>query len=76
MILQITKKFEIKPKKQTQPPKKPKRKTKKYAQEVATYITNTNKWGAAQKFAEQKEWKFQIWTEETLKNLGIKLLKG
>jgi hypothetical protein len=67
---------EIKPKKQTQPPKKPKRKTKKYAQEVATYITNTNKWGAAQKFAEQKEWKFQIWTEETLKNLGIKLLKG
>ena len=67
---------EIKPKKQTQPPKKPKRKTKKYAKEVATYITNTNKWGAAQKFAEQKEWKFQIWTEETLKNLGIKLLKG
>ena len=67
---------EIKPKKQTQPPKKPKRKTKKYAKEVATYITNTNKWGAAQKFAEQKEWKFQIWTEETLKNLGIKLLKS
>ena len=67
---------EIKPKKQTVPPKKPARKTKKYAKEVATYITNTNKWGAAQNYAKQKDWKFQIWTEETLKNLGIKLLKG
>lgn len=68
--------IEIKPKKQTIPPKKPSRRTKKYVKEVTTYITNTNKWKAAQKFAEQKEWKFQIWTEETLKNLGIKLLKG
>ena len=54
---------EIKPKKQTIPPKKPSRKTKKYVKEVTTYITNTNKWKAAQKFAEQKEWKFQIWTD-------------
>ena len=35
--------IEIKPKKQTIPPKKPSRKTKKYVKEVTTYITNTNK---------------------------------
>ena len=67
---------EIKPKKQTVAPKKPKRKTKKYVTEVTTYLTNTSKWKAANHFAEAKGWKFQIWTEETLKNLGIKLLKG
>ncbi len=67
---------EIKPKKQTVPPKNPKRKTKKYLNEVTTYIKNTSKWNAAQQFAHAKGWKFQIWTEETLKNLGVKLLKG
>lgn len=67
---------EIKPKKQTIQPPKPKRKTKKYIKEIATYVVNTNKWKAADKFANKKGWKFQIWTEETLKNLGIKLLKG
>jgi len=67
---------EIKPKNQTIPPKKPARKTKKYVKEVTTYVTNTNKWKAAQNYAKQKDWKFQIWTEDTLKNLGIKLLKG
>jgi len=67
---------EIKPKKQTTAPKKPTRKTKKYLNEVTTYIKNTSKWTAANDFAEHKGWKFQIWTEETLKNLGIKLLKS
>jgi len=67
---------EIKPKKETSPPKQPARKTKKYVNEVTTYIKNTDKWEAAQKYATARGWKFQIWTEETLKNLGIKLLKG
>ena len=67
---------EIKPKKQTTAPKKPSRKTKKYINEVTTYIKNTSKWTAANDFASHKGWKFQIWTEDTLKNLGIKLLKG
>jgi len=67
---------EIKPKKQTTAPKKPSRKTKKYINEVTTYIKNTSKWTAANDFAQHKGWKFQIWTEETLKNLGIKLLKS
>ncbi len=66
---------EIKPKKQTRPPKAA-RKTKKHINEVTTYIKNTSKWNAAQQYAEHKGWKFQIWTEDTLKNLGIKVLKG
>ena len=67
---------EIKPKKQTVAPKNPKRKTKKYINEVMTYIKNTSKWEAANQYADHKGWKFQVWTEETLKNLGIKLLKS
>ena len=65
---------EIKPKKETQPPKKRSRKTKKYVNEQLTYIKNNDKWEAANKFAEHNGWKFQVWTEETLKNLGIKVL--
>ena len=66
--------IEIKPKKETQPPKKRSRKTKKYINEQLTYIKNNDKWEAANKFAEHNGWKFQVWTEETLKNLGIKVL--
>lgn len=65
---------EIKPKKETIPPKQRSRKTKKYVTEVLTYTRNNDKWEAANKFAEHKGWKFQVWTEETLKNLGIKVL--
>ena len=66
--------IEIKPKNQTVPPKKRSRKTKKYINEVVTYAKNQDKWEAATQFAEHKGWKFQVWTEETLKNLGIKIL--
>ena len=67
---------EIKPKKETNPPKKPSRKTKRYINEVVTFVKNQSKWEAANQFAEHKGWKFQIWTEDTLSNLGIKLLKS
>lgn len=67
---------EIKPKKQTIAPKNPKRKTKRYVNEVMTYMKNTSKWEAANQYATHKGWKFQVWTEDTLKNLGIKLLKS
>jgi|TARA_B110001454_G_C12298963_1_gene258643 hypothetical protein len=66
---------EIKPKSQTLPPKQ-KRKTKKYINEVTQFVKNQSKWEAANTFAEHKGWKFQIWTEDTLSNLGIKLLKS
>lgn len=64
---------EIKPKSQTIPPKVRKR-TKKYLNEVLTFTKNNDKWEAANRFAEHNGWKFQVWTEETLKNLGIKLI--
>jgi len=66
--------IEIKPKNQTVPPKKRSKKTKRYINEMITYSKNQDKWEAATQFAEHKGWKFQVWTEETLKNLGIKIL--
>lgn len=68
--------IEIKPKKQTQPPKEPKRKTKKYLNEVLTYVKNESKWKAAQAWCLDRGYKFQIWHEDTFKQLGIKILKG
>jgi hypothetical protein len=65
---------EIKPAKETEPPKVPKRKTKRYITEQLTYAKNMSKWKAATEFALDNNCKFQIWTERTIKGLGIKLL--
>lgn len=67
---------EIKPKSQTQPPKKPTRQTKRYINEVMTYVKNESKWKAATKYCNDRGYHFEIWTEDTLKGLGIKLLTG
>ena len=66
--------IEIKPDKQTKPPKKPKRKTKRYLTEVLTYAKNQSKWEAAEKWAAKRGYEFAIWTEHTIKSLGITLL--
>ena len=66
---------EIKPKKQTQIPKTPKRKTRRYIKESLTYVKNQSKWKAASEFALDRGWHFEVWTEDTLKSLGIKILK-
>lgn len=66
--------IEIKPKKQTEEPKVRSRKTKKYINEVTTYAKNISKWEAAEKWCNKRGYKFAIWTEETIKGLGIKLL--
>lgn len=65
--------IEIKPKAQTVEPKK-RRKTPKYIREVMTYAKNISKWDAATKWANDRGYKFEIWTEDTIKALGIKLL--
>ena len=65
---------EIKPKKETVPPTKKSRRSKKYIKESLTFVKNQDKWKAASEFAEHNGWHFQVWTEETLKNLGIKVL--
>ena len=61
---------EIKPEKETQPPKRPD-KSKRYINEAMTYVKNMNKWEAASKFAKDNNWGFQIWTEKTLTKMGI-----
>ena len=66
---------EIKPKVQTKEPSAPKRKTKKYAQEYMTWLVNQAKWEAAYKVAEKNNLKFQIWTEDTLNEMGITKLR-
>ena len=30
-----------------------------------------NKWEAANSFAKDRNWEFQVWTEHTLQNMGI-----
>lgn len=63
---------EIKPYVQTQEPR-PRRVTKSYIEEVYQYGKNFSKWSAAKKFAENNGYKFQIWTENELQKLGIKV---
>jgi hypothetical protein len=62
---------EIKPKKETVPPQKTSRRTKRYIQESMTYVKNQNKWVAAEKYAKKRGWEFQIWTEDTLRSMGL-----
>ena len=66
---------EIKPKKQTKPPKIPKRKTRRFIKESMTYSANIAKWEYANEYAEDRGWSFEVWTEDTLKNKGIKIIK-
>ena len=65
---------EIKPESQTAPPTGPKR-TKRYIAEGFTYVKNMNKWKAANAYCKDRGWEFQIWTEKTLKEMGL-LAKG
>jgi len=61
--------IEIKPKKQTVPPKPRSRTTKSYINEVYTYATNQAKWKAADEFCKDHMLEFRIITED---ELGIK----
>ena len=63
--------IEVKPKKETQPPKKINIRGKRYINEALTYVKNMNKWKAAEEYAKDRGWKFEIWTESELKSKGI-----
>lgn len=68
---------ELKPKKYTKPPEQKstqKRHRKQYITEVLTFVKNQAKWKAASDFAKSKGAVFQVWTEDTLQDLGIKIL--
>ena len=58
--------IEVKPKKQTKPPKKPKRKTKSYLNECMTYAVNEAKWKSANKMCKEEGWEFIILTEDNI----------
>lgn len=57
---------EIKPYAQTIPPKYPGKQTKRYLQEVETFVKNQSKWKAAKAYAEQRNMKFLVLTEKEL----------
>lgn len=58
--------IEVKPEQYTQPPKPPKRKTKRYIAEVCEYGKNQAKWDAAKSFCAKRGWEFVILTERHL----------
>jgi hypothetical protein len=61
--------IEIKPAKQTVPPQRPKRQTKKYIAEAMEFVKNQCKWEAAKEWCLDRGYEFKILTES---ELGIK----
>ena len=61
--------IEVKPKKQTRPPKPRKKVTKSYLYECKTYEVNQAKWKAAREWCADRKVEFKIVTE---KELGIR----
>ena len=61
---------EIKPAKETMPPKRPD-KSKRYLNEAFTYIKNENKWKATREYVKDRGWTFEIWTEHVLEAKGM-----
>lgn len=58
--------LEVKPAGQTQAPKAPKRRTKRYITEVVTYGINQAKWKAAEEYCKNKGWEFRLVTESDI----------
>ena len=71
MVDGLTRVIEVKPKKETVKPDEPKRKTKKYMSEVATYLVNQEKWREAKYHCDKANMIFEVWTEDTLSEIGI-----
>lgn len=63
---------EVKPEKETRPPKPPKKKTpkseSKYLLEAETWAKNHSKWLAAIEYANKNDMQFCVWTETTLRD--------
>lgn len=60
--------IEIKPEKFTKPPEPPKKKTRKFIEEVFQYGVNQAKWAAANEYCLDRGYEFLVLTE---KDLGI-----
>lgn len=61
--------IEVKPAVQSEPPKQPKRMTRRYVNEVFEYGKNQAKWKAAREYCADRGWQFEVFTE---RELGIK----
>lgn len=65
--------IEVKPKHQTQPPKSTKGKREDvYIRECMAFAKNISKWEAAKEYCRTRGWTFVIFTEDTLKSMGMK----
>ena len=58
--------LEVKPKKETAPPSKPKRITENYIRAVKTWGVNEAKWKAAIEYCKDRSWEFRVITEDHL----------
>lgn len=61
---------EVKPHSQTKPPRGNKR-SKRYISEAFTFIKNQQKWEAADSYAKDRGWQFEVWTEKELTEMNI-----
>lgn len=63
---------EVKPAKETLPPKTGKGiSRRRVITEGLTYIKNVSKWKEAKRYASDKGWHFEIWTENELRAMGL-----
>ena len=58
--------IEVKPKVQCKPPKEPKRRTRRWMNEVVTYSVNDAKWRYATEWCKDNDMEFNILTEDPL----------
>ena len=58
--------IEVKPKRQTVPPKQKSRVTKSYLYEIQTYAVNQSKWNAADEWCKDRRLEFKVITENEL----------
>jgi hypothetical protein len=68
--------IEVKPKAQTIVPVKKNGTMKSFTESVMTYAKNQSKWEQAQAYCKDRGWIFEVWTEDTLKSLGIPMMNS
>jgi hypothetical protein len=71
MIDGVNRVIEVKPQKEIDKPVSPTRKTKSYMEAVSTWIVNQEKWKTAEFYCNKNNINFEIWSENTLTEMGI-----
>ena len=67
--------IEVKPKHETiKPVKKPRQQAKTFARQRVKYSVNEAKWIYAREFCKKNGILFQIWTEDTIRSLGVRIV--